>query len=181
MNIPSKTWSHQNSAHSLASIINEILEHSRKEFLKLNFSPLSFTEHRIEYVVKIKNVSYINDSLATNVHATWYALESLPPGIIWIAGGVNIRQNYDILVQPIRKKVKTIILLGKNNHLLKDAIKDISITTYETSEMKEAVLLAYKLASPGEIVLLSPACPSFDLFKNYKERGTLFKKIVLEL
>lgn len=181
MNIPAKTWSHQNSAHSLAGIINEILENSHKEALRFNFLPFSHAEHRMEFVVKIKNVAYINDSRATNVHATWYALESLPPQIIWIAGGVNTMQNYDILVQPVKEKVKNVILLGKNNQVLKETLKETFPNPYETDNMEDAVRHAYNLAEPGDIVLLSPACPSFDLFKNYKERGNMFKKIVLEL
>jgi UDP-N-acetylmuramoylalanine--D-glutamate ligase len=181
MDIPIKTWSHHNTTGSLAAVIEDILERSNREYLKNIFTPFTSHEHRLEFVAKIKKVAYINDSKATNVHATWYALESIPAHIIWIAGGVNTNQCYEKLKTLAEKKVKALILLGNNNQLIKTSLGTAVPRLFETYSMKSAVQLAYSLAEAGDTVLLSPACPSFDLFLNYKERGKAFKKCVLEL
>ncbi len=137
-------------------------------------------EHRLETVFKIRNVLYINDSKATNVNSTWYALESMTEPTVWIAGGTDKGNNYKILHELVRKKVKALICLGVDNEKLKLAFRDI-VPCYETRTMRDAVRAAYKLADKGDNVLLSPACASFDLFKNYEDRGTQFKEEVRKL
>ncbi len=141
---------------------------------------LSFkgVEHRLEKVLKVRGMSFINDSKATNVNSTWYALESMDSKIIWIAGGVDKGNNYSELKDLAGQKVKALICLGIDNKKLIESFTGIVPTIVEASSMAEAVQSAYYLGDKGDTVLLSPACASFDLFDNYEHRGRLFKECV---
>jgi len=138
-------------------------------------------EHRLENVLKINNVQYINDSKATNVNATFYALDAMKSATVWIVGGVDKGNDYSELYSLVNEKVKAIICLGVDNSKIINAFGNCVDTIIETQSMKEAVQIAYKMAERNENVLLSPACASFDLFKNYEERGRLFKEAIREL
>ncbi len=138
-------------------------------------------EHRLESVLKINNVQYINDSKATNVNATFYALDAMKSATVWIVGGVDKGNDYTELYSLVNEKVKAIICLGVDNTRIINAFGNCVDNIVETQSMKEAVNLAYKIAERNENVLLSPACASFDLFENYEERGRQFKEAVREL
>ena len=138
-------------------------------------------EHRMEKILKIKDVLYINDSKATNVDSVWYALESMTTPVIWIAGGKDKGNDYSPLYDFVRDKVKVLICMGLHNEKLIECFKDKVDIIVETDSAEGAAKLAYKYAKPGDTVLLSPACASFDLFKNYEERGRLFKEAVRKL
>ena len=133
-------------------------------------------EHRLEYVLTVHGIDFINDSKATNVNACWFALESMTKGVVWIVGGVDKGNDYSELAEMVDEKVKAIICLGENNQNIIDAFKDKVVTIVQASTMSEAVNQSYSLANKGETVLLSPACASFDLFANYEDRGVQFKK-----
>ncbi len=134
--------------------------------------------HRLEFLGELNKVVFYNDSKATNLDATIKALNSFDQPIIWIAGGIDKGNNYQLITSLIRDKVKGIICLGEDNGRILDAFKDHVDPIMETKEIKKAVKKAYKLADPGDVILLSPACASFDLFKNYADRGDKFKKAV---
>ena len=138
-------------------------------------------EHRLEQVLTINKVQYVNDSKATNVNATYYALESMNTPTVWIVGGVDKGNDYKALFPFVNEKVKAIICLGKDNEALFDAFGTMVGNIIETQSMSEAVQIAYKIATAGESVLLSPACASFDLFENYEDRGHQFKAAVRQL
>ena len=138
-------------------------------------------EHRLEQVLTINKVQYVNDSKATNVNATYYALESMNTPTVWIVGGVDKGNDYKALFPFVNEKVKAIICLGKDNEALFDAFGTMVENIIETQSMSEAVQIAYKIATAGESVLLSPACASFDLFENYEDRGHQFKFAVRQL
>ena len=133
-------------------------------------------EHRLEYVLTVHGIDFINDSKATNVNACWFALESMTKRVVWIVGGVDKGNDYSELAEMVDEKVKAIICLGENNQNIIDAFKDKVDTIVQASTMSEAVNQSYSLANKGEAVLLSPACASFDLFANYEDRGVQFKK-----
>jgi UDP-N-acetylmuramoylalanine--D-glutamate ligase len=138
-------------------------------------------EHRLEHVACISGVDYINDSKATNVNSTWYALESVNTDVILIMGGVDKGNDYDMLKELVKQKVKAIVCLGKNNKRIHEAFEDDVEVIVNTFSASEAVQVAYHLATKGNTVLLSPACASFDLFRNYEDRGNQFKMAVKEL
>ena len=138
-------------------------------------------EHRLEQVLTINKVQYVNDSKATNVNATYYALESMNTPTVWIVGGVDKGNDYKVLFPFVNEKVKAIICLGKDNDALFDAFGTMVENIIETQSMIKAVQIAYKIATAGEAVLLSPACASFDLFENYEDRGHQFKAAVRQL
>ncbi|MCJ8164941.1 UDP-N-acetylmuramoyl-L-alanine--D-glutamate ligase [Pontibacter sp. E15-1] len=135
-------------------------------------------DHRLQEVGVAKEVTYINDSKATNVEAVWYALEGIKQPIIWIAGGVDKGNDYSSLVELAREKVKVLVCLGKDNQKLKEAFGRVVPIIAETTSIDYAVRLSRSLATPGDVVLLSPACASFDLFDNYEHRGQRFKEAV---
>lgn len=137
--------------------------------------------HRLESVAKINNVEFVNDSKATNVDSVIYALGSYSNSLIWIAGGVDKGNDYDLIREQVKEKVKALICLGVDNNKLKDYFSGIVPTILETQSVKELVRMALKNANEGDVVLLSPACASFDLFKNYIDRGDQFREAVLEL
>jgi UDP-N-acetylmuramoylalanine--D-glutamate ligase len=138
-------------------------------------------EHRLEYVITVHGIDFINDSKATNVNACWYALESMTKKVVWIVGGVDKGNNYAELVNMVDEKVKAIICLGQNNEQIIRVFKDKVTTIVQASNMKEAVKQSYELANKEDVVLLSPACASFDLFTNYEDRGVQFKQEVRKL
>lgn len=138
-------------------------------------------EHRLESLGKVAGVQYINDSKATNVNATYYALDSMEKDIVWIVGGTDKGNNYEEIMDLVKKKVKAIICLGTNNQKLVTAFAEITPKLVETDNMQEALKHAYQIAKKGDVVLLSPACASFDLFKNYEDRGQQFKEAVKQL
>ncbi|MBE0655618.1 MAG: UDP-N-acetylmuramoyl-L-alanine--D-glutamate ligase, partial [Bacteroidales bacterium] len=138
-------------------------------------------EHRLEPVLKVHGIEFINDSKATNVNSTWYALESMKTDVIWIAGGIDKGNDYNSLQELVAEKVKALICLGKDNKKLRKAFEGVVEMIVEVDSMRDAVRKAYHLGNNGDSVLLSPACASFDLFENYEERGRLFKEAVREL
>jgi UDP-N-acetylmuramoylalanine--D-glutamate ligase len=153
----------------------------RKKAIRESLSDFQGVEHRLEKVLKIQNVQYINDSKATNVNATFFALDSMTTPTVWIVGGVDKGNDYDELLPLVNEKVKAIICLGVDNKKIIDTFGDIVDELVEATSMPEAVRLAYKLAEKGDTVLLSPACASFDLFENYEDRGRQFKEAVRNL
>jgi len=138
-------------------------------------------EHRLEYVLTVHGIDFVNDSKATNVNACWYALESMTKEVVWIVGGVDKGNNYAELANMVDEKVKAIICLGENNENIIDAFRGKADTIVQASNMQEAVSQSYALANKEDVVLLSPACASFDLFANYEDRGFQFKKEVRNL
>jgi len=170
-----------NAQNSLASgIASRILE-IRKESVRESLSDFVNVEHRLEFVAKVHGIEFINDSKATNVNSTWFALESMDKPTVWIVGGVDKGNDYSELYELVKDKVKAIVCLGKENEKIKQAFGSITTEIYEASSAMEAVAYGYRLARKDETVLLSPACASFDLFENYEERGNEFKKAVRSL
>jgi len=170
-----------NVYNSMASgIVSKVLE-LRNETIRESMGDFKNIEHRLEHVAKISGVDYINDSKATNVNSTWYALESVKPEVILIMGGVDKGNDYGMLKELVKSKVKAIVCLGKDNKRIHDAFEDDVEIIVNTFSAHEAVQVAYHLAKKGNTVLLSPACASFDLFKNYEDRGNQFKQAVKEL
>ena len=163
-----------------ASVAARALE-LRKEGIRDGLAQFDAIEHRMEFVVETNGITFVNDSKATNVNSTWYALESTAGPIIWIAGGVDKGNDYRSLLHLVTAKVDHLICLGKNNKKLIDAFGECVDSCHEVSTASEAVQLAYQLGSPGHTALLSPACASFDLFGSYEERGREFKAAVRNL
>ena len=153
----------------------------RKQTIRESLENFQGVEHRLEHVLKINKVHYINDSKATNVNATYYALESMDTPTVWIVGGVDKGNHYEELFRFVNEKVKAIICLGVDNEKLVKTFGGMTDVIVETQYMSEAVKIAYKLAESGDSVLLSPACASFDLFENYEDRGRQFKEAVRSL
>jgi len=170
-----------NQYNSMAAGIAGNVLKIRKDLIRESLMDFQGVEHRLEGVLKVHGIQFINDSKATNVNSTWYALESVQTRIIWIAGGVDKGNEYDQLMDLVKEKVKALICLGKDNRKLHEAFDGVIETIEDMNDMKEAVRTAYFLAANGETVLLSPACASFDLFENYEDRGWQFKEAVREL
>ncbi|MFT6996105.1 MAG: UDP-N-acetylmuramoylalanine--D-glutamate ligase, partial [Maribacter sp.] len=153
----------------------------RKETIRECISNFQGAPHRLEKVLKINHVQYINDSKATNVNATYFALDSVKTQTVWIVGGVDKGNDYTALMSLVREKVKAIVCLGMDNTKIKETFGNVVDLVVETYAMEEAVKVAYKIAERGDTVLLSPACASFDLFENYEDRGNQFKNCVKNL
>ncbi len=164
------------AASTVAHLLDVSKETIRESLLNFKGAP-----HRLEPVLKIQNIRYINDSKATNVNAVYFALESMSAPTVWIVGGVDKGNDYEMLYPLVREKVKAIICLGVDNQKIINAFQSITDLMVETQSMKEAVLIAKKIAEKNDNVLLSPACASFDLFQNYEDRGDQFKQAVREL
>lgn len=160
-------------AGEFLNIRNEVIRRSLQSFVGI--------PHRLEFIREIGGVRYINDSKATNVNAAWYALESMTRPVVWIAGGTDKGNDYSFLHDLVKERVHTLICLGKENEKLKEAFGGLVTHFEETQSAKDAVELARRFARIGDAVLLSPACASFDLFKNYEDRGDQFKAAVLAL
>ena len=170
-----------NLYNSMASgIVAKVLE-LRNETIRESMGSFKNIEHRLEHVARISGIDFINDSKATNVNSTWYALESMPSQLVLILGGVDKGNDYEMLRDLVKNKVKSIVCLGKDNKRIHDAFEDDVDVIVNTFSAREAVEIAYHLAKKGDAVLLSPACASFDLFKNYEDRGNQFKQAVKEL
>jgi len=153
----------------------------RKETIKRSLSDFTAVEHRLESVLKIGGIEFINDSKATNVNAAYYALESMTTPTVWIVGGTDKGNDYSELIPLVKKKVHAIVCLGLDNSKILDAFDGLVDNIVETQSMQDAVRSAYMFGRKGDTVLLSPACASFDLFKNYEDRGNQFKKEVKNL
>ncbi|MCG8582584.1 MAG: UDP-N-acetylmuramoyl-L-alanine--D-glutamate ligase [Bacteroidales bacterium] len=163
-----------------AGIVAKVLN-IRKKLIRESLLSFKGVAHRLEKVVSVRGIEFINDSKATNVNSSWYALECMTKPVIWIAGGVDKGNDYDELLPLVEKKVKALICLGTDNQKLLDAFGGKVSTIKETQSMEEAVNMAYRLGKKNDVVLLSPACASFDLFDNYIQRGDLFKESVRKL
>lgn len=162
-NVPNRSW----------ELTDENMRQSMADFQGV--------EHRLEFVARVHGVDFINDSKATNVNAAWYALESMFHPVIWIAGGQDKGNDYEVLTPMVKDKVRAIVCMGKDNTKMHQAFAASVETMVDAQSAEEAVKEAYRLAKPGDVVLLSPACASFDLFKNYEERGNQFKRAVFDL
>lgn len=190
ININSKNFKMENSLlslegdhniyNSMAAGISSLTEGISNQDLKKSFSDFAGVEHRLEKYIKVRGIQFINDSKATNVNSTWYALQSINDPIILIMGGKEEGNDYSAIKDLVRRKVKAIIALGTDNEKIIKTFEDIS-ETYNTNTMEDAVKTAYKLGKEGDVVLLSPACKSFDLFKNFEDRGIKFKNAVRNL
>lgn len=170
-----------NIYNSMAAGISAQVLKLRKEDIRQCLTDFHGVEHRLERFLKVHGIEFINDSKATNINSTWYALESMENKVVWIAGGVDKGNDYSVLHDLAREKVKALVCLGKDNSKISSAFKGIVNEIVEANNMEEAVRNSYFLADKGDIVLLSPACASFDLFDNYEERGRLFKEAVRNL
>ncbi len=170
-----------NLCNAMAAALVAGVSNIKNEKIRESLANFTGVEHRLEEYLTIHGVQYINDSKATNINSTWYALESMTRPTVWIVGGVDKGNDYSELDSVVSKNVKAIICLGIDNKKIINHFKDKIDIIIETRSMKEAVYTAYKIAVPNDVVLLSPACASFDLFSNYEERGRKFKEAVREL
>jgi len=170
-----------NIYNSMAAGIAARILDIRKDKIKESLSDFRNVEHRLEFVARIHGVDFINDSKATNVNSTWYALESMSNPVIWIAGGIDKGNDYKLLKKLVAEKVKAIICLGKDNTKIRKAFEGVVENIVETTSMDEAVKYGSAIGKKEDTVLLSPACASFDLFENFEERGNKFKAAVNKL
>jgi UDP-N-acetylmuramoylalanine--D-glutamate ligase len=170
-----------NSYNTMASGISAKLVGVRKETIRESLQDFQGLEHRLEFVATIRGIDFINDSKATNVNSAWYALESMNKEVVWIVGGVDKGNDYTVLKNLVKEKVKAIICLGKDNEVLHKAFANEVGFIVDADSAQMAVQLAYNMADSGDVVLLSPACASFDLFENYEDRGKQFKRAVRNL
>ena len=170
-----------NLANSMAASVASRLFELRKETVRESLENFENVEHRLEYVSKVHGVAFINDSKATNVNSTWYALETMKTPTIWIAGGQDKGNDYTDLNEMVQKKVKAIICLTKDSSKIRKAFDKMVDTIIDVETADHAVRVSYDLAREGDTVLLSPACASFDLFENYEDRGRQFKAAVRKL
>ncbi|NLO67927.1 MAG: UDP-N-acetylmuramoyl-L-alanine--D-glutamate ligase [Bacteroidales bacterium] len=170
-----------NAYNSMASGIASRVLDIRKETIRESLSDFQGVEHRLEPVIKVHGIEFVNDSKATNVNSSWYALETMKTKVVWIVGGVDKGNDYTMLYPLLREKVKAIVCLGTDNTRIHDSFYKLIDTIVDTNNMEEAVRTAFYLAEQGDTVLLSPACASFDLFENYEDRGRQFKTAVRNL
>jgi len=170
-----------NAYNSMAAAVVAQLMEVRKESIRESLTNFDQLEHRLEKVGRVRGVDYINDSKATNVNSTWYALESMDKPVLWIAGGVDKGNDYSALMDLVQDRVKVLICMGKDNRALHEAFGGKVPVMVNVTSMQEAVQRAYQLSQKGDAVLLSPACASFDLFENYEDRGRQFKHFVNNL
>ncbi len=170
-----------NLYNSMAAGISGSILQLRKEDIRECLSDFQGVEHRLERFLRVHNIEFINDSKATNVNSVWYALESMTTPVVWIVGGVDKGNDYSMLFDLVKEKVRAIVCLGKDNSKIIEAFREKVKDIVDTRSMEEAVRAAYFLAKKGDTVLLSPACASFDLFNNYEDRGHQFKESVRNL
>jgi UDP-N-acetylmuramoylalanine--D-glutamate ligase len=170
-----------NVKNAMASIAVAQLKNIRKKTIVESLSNFQGVEHRLEKVLKIQGVEYVNDSKATNTNSAYFALESMSTPTVWIVGGVDKGNDYNELMQLVREKVKAIVCLGVDNQKIMHAFGNVVDVITETTSMTEAVKMASMLSEKGDTVLLSPACASFDLFESYEDRGKQFKVAVQNL
>lgn len=167
--------------NSMAAGIAGKLVEIRKETIKQCLSDFQNVPHRLEFVANIHGIEFINDSKATNINSTWYALETLSKPVIWIAGGKDKGNDYSKLFELVKRKVKAIVCLGVDNRRIFHDFYGLVDTIVEAKSAAEAATISYALGHDGDVVLLSPSCASFDRFENYEERGTQFKQAVRSL
>jgi UDP-N-acetylmuramoylalanine--D-glutamate ligase len=170
-----------NQYNTMAACLAAATMDIRKEKIREAVQNFQSLEHRMEYVATVRGVEFINDSKATNVNSAWYALESMTRPTVLILGGVDKGNDYSLIAELVKEKVKAIICIGTDNNKIHEAFGDTVSTIVNTKSALEAVHAAFHFATKGDTVLLSPACASFDLFKNYEDRGNQFKKAVKEL
>jgi len=170
-----------NQYNSMAAGISARVFDIRKDSIRESLMDFESIEHRLEVVTKVHGIEFINDSKATNVNSTWYALETMNNPVIWIVGGIDKGNDYAMLKDLVKKRVKAIVCLGLDNVKIHEAFADLVPQIVDTQSAKDAVKAAYLLGKKGDVVLLSPACASFDLFENYEDRGRQFKTAVREL
>lgn len=170
-----------NVYNSMAGGITARVLEIRNKDIRESMQEFKGIEHRLEFVARISGIAFINDSKATNVNSTWYALESMNTDVVLILGGVDKGNDYGMLKDLAKQKVRAIVCLGVDNKRIHDAFEDDVELIVNTASAAEAVQIAYHLAKKGDTVLLSPACASFDLFKNYEDRGRQFKEAVVQL
>ena len=170
-----------NMKNAMAATSVAKLMQIRKSTIRESLSNFQGVEHRLEKVLKIQNIQYINDSKATNVNATLIALERMNTPTVWIVGGVDKGNDYNELMSLVREKVKAIICLGVDNKKIIDVFGNVVDMMIEVDNMSDAVQMAQRLSEKGDTVLLSPACASFDLFESYEDRGKQFKQAVKNL
>jgi len=167
-----------NVYNSMAAGIAARVLDIRKDVVRESLSDFQNVEHRLEHVAMVHGIEFINDSKATNVNSAWYALESMDKPVIWVAGGVDKGNDYSSLMDLVKQKVKAIVCLGTDNAKIRNTFAGVVPVIVETASAEQAVRTSYDMAEAGEVVLLSPACASFDLFENYEERGRKFKAAV---
>lgn len=170
-----------NIYNSMAAAIASRVSDIRKEVIRDSLADFQNIEHRLEFVATIHGIDFINDSKATNINSAWFALESMNTPVIWIVGGIDKGNDYSILKDLVKQKVRAIVCLGKDNRKIVSAFSGTVPAITEVSTAGEAVMKAFKAATRGDTVLLSPACASFDLFENYEDRGNQFKNAVRAL
>jgi UDP-N-acetylmuramoylalanine--D-glutamate ligase len=170
-----------NQYNSMAASMAATAVDIRKEKIREALQTFESLEHRMEPAGVIKGVEFINDSKATNINSTWFALESMNKPVILILGGVDKGNDYSLLKELVREKVKAIVCMGADNRKIHETFGDIVSLMVNTENAQEAVQAAFHFANKGDVVLLSPACASFDLFKNYEDRGNQFKQAVKNL
>ncbi|MCT4636726.1 MAG: UDP-N-acetylmuramoyl-L-alanine--D-glutamate ligase [Bacteroidales bacterium] len=170
-----------NRYNSLAAGIAANVLNIRNEVIRESLMGFTAVEHRLEPVISVGGVKFINDSKATNINSTWYALESMSENVVWIVGGIDKGNDYTELYELVKQKVKAIVCMGTDNTKIIEAFKDMIPVIKESKSAEEAVNISYELAEKGDTVLLSPACASFDLFDNYEDRGVKFKNAVRDL
>jgi UDP-N-acetylmuramoylalanine--D-glutamate ligase len=169
-----------NQFNTMAASVAGATMDIRKNKIREAVQTFENLEHRMESVATVRGVEFINDSKATNVNSTWYALESMTKPTILVLGGVDKGNDYTLITELVKEKVKAIVCMGLDNKKIHDAFDDV-VKVVDTDNASDAVRSSYSLAQPGDIVLLSPACASFDLFKNYEDRGRQFKDAVRDL
>lgn len=170
-----------NTFNSMAAAIAGSVFGIRKDFIRESLSDFQGVEHRLEPVVKVHGIEFVNDSKATNVNSTWYALESMKGNVIWLAGGIDKGNDYNALKKLVKEKVKTIICIGVDNSKIHQAFNGIVTNIIDAISMEDAVKKSYYAGKKGDTVLLSPACASFDKFENFEDRGRRFKTAVRNL
>ncbi len=170
-----------NQYNTLAAGLAAVTIGIRKDKIREAVQSFESLEHRMEYVSTVRGVEFINDSKATNVNSTWFALESMQKPVILILGGIDKGNDYALLSELVKEKVKAIVCMGLDNRKIHEAFRNDAPVIVNTASAKDAVKSSFQLASKGDVVLLSPACASFDLFKNYEDRGLQFKEAVRDL
>ncbi len=170
-----------NQYNTMAGCLTGTTMEIRKEKIREAVQTFQNLEHRMEYVATIRGVEFINDSKATNLNSTWFALENMDKPTVLILGGVDKGNDYSLLMDMVKEKVKAIICLGKDNKKIHEAFEEVVPVMIDTTSAQEAVVAAFSYSEKGDVVLLSPGCASFDLFKNYEDRGAQFKSAVIDL
>lgn len=166
---------------TLAATVGPRIREIRKESIKESFSDFQLAEHRLEPVANIHGILFINDSRSSNINSTWFGLESMTQPVIWIAGGIDGGNDWESLKSLVKKKVKALICLGLDNLRLRSAFADTGISIIPVNTMEEAVHAAYSFGEKDHVVLLSPACASFDQYENFEVRGKSFRAAVKNL